>query len=68
MNGQGLILDLEKIARRVRLSTVEMSQRGGSAHLASALSVIDILTVLYWGGCAKSTPGSRIVPSGIGSS
>ena len=37
-------------ARRVRGAVVELSHRGDAAHLASALSCVDILAAAYWGG------------------
>ena len=40
--------DLDLMARRLRLEVVQMSHRAGTPHLASALSCLDILTVLYW--------------------
>jgi transketolase len=40
--------DLEMIARRLRHTVVQMSHRAGTPHLASALSCVDALTVLYW--------------------
>ena len=42
------IAALESQAARIRGSLVEMSHRARAAHLGSALSCIDILTVLYW--------------------
>lgn len=35
------------LARRVRLHTLRMTSRGGSAHIGAALSIADILAVLY---------------------
>lgn len=40
--------DLDAVARRVRGRIIEMSQRAGTAHLASALSCVDILVATYW--------------------
>ena len=39
--------DLEQLARRVRGKVVEMSNHAQTAHLASALSVVDILVAAY---------------------
>jgi transketolase len=39
---------LDEAARRLRFDVVQMSHRAGTPHLASALSCVDILTVLYW--------------------
>lgn len=36
------------IAKSIRAAVVEMSHRAKAPHLASSLSCIDILTVLYW--------------------
>lgn len=40
--------ELDPISRMLRATVVEMSFRGKAPHLASSLSCIDILTVLYW--------------------
>lgn len=40
---------LERIAREIRLKLIELSCRAQSAHLAGALSCVDILVALYWG-------------------
>ena len=39
---------LDRIARELRGTVVEMTHQAKPAHLASALSCIDILAVLYW--------------------
>ncbi|MBI4125629.1 MAG: transketolase [Deltaproteobacteria bacterium] len=39
---------LDLTAKTLRGAVVEMSHRAGAPHLASSLSCIDILTVLYW--------------------
>ena len=36
-----------KLAAKLRYTAVQMSHRSKAAHLASSLSCIDILTVLY---------------------
>lgn len=36
-----------EIARRVRIQILHMTSRGGSSHIGSALSIADILAVLY---------------------
>lgn len=41
--------DLAAIARRVRGHVIWMSHRARAAHLASALSCIDLLVASYWG-------------------
>lgn len=42
------VADLDAVARQLRYHVVQMSQRAGTPHLASALSVIDILVAIYW--------------------
>lgn len=50
-NFQGkTIQELEQISSQIRARTIEMSYRSRAPHLGSALSCVDILTVLYWGG------------------
>jgi transketolase len=39
--------DTIELARRIRLHALRMTSRGGSSHVASALSCADILAVLY---------------------
>jgi transketolase len=39
--------DLAALARRIRVHAVKMTSTGGSAHVASVLSMADILAVLY---------------------
>jgi transketolase len=43
------IEQLQRLAARLRGKVVEMSGASGAAHLASALSCIDILVAAYWG-------------------
>lgn len=40
--------ELETIARRIRGKVAEMSHKARTAHLASALSCVDILVAAYW--------------------
>jgi len=42
------IAALEGISRAVRFRLIEMSHRAGTAHLAGALSCVDLLVALYW--------------------
>ena len=42
-------MNFEKIASKLRYRVIQMSSNAKTAHLASALSCIDILTVLYEG-------------------
>ena len=41
------MVSLEQVARRVRATCVQMSHDGKEGHLASALSCVDLLVVLY---------------------
>jgi len=40
-------IDTKKLARAVRLNVVRMVNKGGSSHIGSVLSIVDILAVLY---------------------
>jgi transketolase len=40
--------DLEHIAREIRFRLIRLSHEAQSAHLAGALSCVDILVALYW--------------------
>lgn len=48
--------ELEQIAREIRFKCVEMSHRGQAPHLGSALSCVDILVSLYFGGGLRDYP------------
>ena len=48
-------MDTRDLARRIRIHSLEMTSRGGSSHVGSALSMADILAVLY-GGVLKFDP------------
>jgi transketolase len=37
----------EELAKKIRISVLEMTSRGGSSHIGSILSISDILAVLY---------------------
>ncbi len=41
--------ELRRIARRIRVSVVEMSHRSGAPHLGSSLSCVDVLVAAYFG-------------------
>lgn len=41
---------LERVARRIRTTVVEMSHRSGAPHLGSSLSCVDVLVAVYFGG------------------
>ena len=49
------LMDTRDLARRIRIHSLEMTSRGGSSHVGSALSMADILAVLY-GGVLKFDP------------
>ncbi len=40
--------NLEQICREIRFQLIELSHRAQSAHLAGALSCVDLLVALYW--------------------
>jgi transketolase len=40
--------DLEQLSREIRLRLIRMSYEAQSAHLAGALSCVDLLVALYW--------------------
>ena len=40
-------VDTNLFAKRIRNHVLDMTSRGGSSHVGSALSIVDILTVLY---------------------
>jgi len=40
-------IDTKELARKVRIHAVKMVNSGGSSHIASVLSIVDILAVLY---------------------
>lgn len=48
-------LEPAELARRSRISALEMCSRSGASHIGAALSVIDILSTLY-GGIADVAP------------
>jgi transketolase len=41
--------DSRQLAQRIRIHAVNMTSRGGSSHIGAALSIADILAVLYGG-------------------
>jgi transketolase len=47
---------LEDIARRMRIDIVESTTAAGSGHPSSSLSMVEILTVLYFGGVLRYDP------------
>ena len=40
--------DVRERARLARVDCITMTSRGGSSHVGSGLSIVDILAVLYW--------------------
>ena len=42
-----LKINTELLAARVRMHVIDMTHRGGSSHVGSGLSIVDILSVLY---------------------
>lgn len=44
----GIIMNYESIAKKIRLAIVEMNARSKASHSGTALSTVDILTVLYF--------------------
>ena len=48
---------LRGLARRIRCHAVQMTNRGGSSHIGSILSIADILSVLY-GSVLSVDPGN----------
>lgn len=50
-----MALDSQELAHRIRIHVVKMTSRGGSSHVGSALSMTDIVAVLY-GGVLRVDP------------
>jgi transketolase len=48
-------MDTVQLAKRVRIHALRMTSRGGSSHIGAALSIADILAVLY-GGVLRVDP------------
>jgi transketolase len=48
-------MDTQELARRIRVHAVNMTGRGGSSHVGAALSMADIVAVLY-GSILKVNP------------
>lgn len=42
-------MDTKELAKRIRIHALRMTSRGGSSHIGAALSIADILAVLYTG-------------------
>ena len=50
--------ELENIARRLRRNIVTSTTRAGSGHPSTSLSMVELLTVLYFGGVLRYDPGN----------
>lgn len=50
------IAHLKEIARQMRLDIIEMTTAAGSGHPSSSLSMVEILTLLYFGGALRYNP------------
>jgi transketolase len=48
MNTAPDLVELDAVARRLRLKLIQMSHAAGTPHLGSALSCVDILVAAYW--------------------
>ncbi|NIA14097.1 MAG: transketolase [Nitrospiraceae bacterium] len=42
------IAELKEVARKNRIDTIDVTGWAGGAHIGGALSMMDILTILYW--------------------
>ena len=50
------VLELEKIAKKIRYESIKQIYLAGSGHMGSSLSSADILTALYFGDILKHNP------------
>ncbi|MEA2435290.1 MAG: transketolase, partial [Actinomycetota bacterium] len=48
--------ELEAITKRLRRHIVESTTEAGSGHPSSSLSMVEIITVLYFGGVLRYDP------------
>ena len=55
--------ELEEITRRLRRDIVRSTTAAGSGHPSSSLSMVEILTVLYFGGVLRFDPKNPHDPS-----
>lgn len=53
---KGEAMELEERAAEIRKMIFKMAYRGGTGHLASAFSITEVLTVLYFGGILNIRP------------
>ena len=61
------LMKWREMAARLRMDVIEMSHRAKTAHLASSLSCIDILTVLYSSILKKINTSLKKSPSSAAS-
>ncbi|HVL65609.1 MAG TPA: transketolase [Actinomycetota bacterium] len=54
--------ELEDIARRMRRDIVRATTKAGSGHPSTSLSMVEILTVLYFGGVLRYDPSDPTDP------
>ncbi len=47
IDNQEKLIALQKIARSIRINIVNRTRSGNSSHVGSALSIADILAVVY---------------------
>ena len=59
------VADTRAYAKAIRLCALDMTSRGKSSHVGSALSMVDIVTVLY-GHVMRYDPASPRWASGSG--
>jgi transketolase len=52
------ISQLKEIARQMRIDIISMTTAAGSGHPSSSLSMVEILTLLYFGGVLRYNPAN----------
>ncbi|MDQ6885776.1 MAG: transketolase [Gemmatimonadota bacterium] len=57
------IVELERIARRLRRDIIQMIYSANSGHPGGSLSAVEILTALYFGGILRHDPQNSDWPS-----
>ncbi len=55
--------ELEEIARRLRRSIITATTRAGSGHPSTSLSMVELVTTLYFGGFLRYDPNNPREPS-----
>ncbi|MBF0520583.1 MAG: transketolase [Nitrospirae bacterium] len=58
-----MVDNLRDIAHRIRQQTFETICNGGGGHIPASLSIVEILTVLYYGGCLNVDPENPSDPN-----